>query len=66
MEAVCVGFSATYNTVNHGLLAKVSMVMKSHHFTKLIQTILENRRFFMNLWKTQPMGTTEEWVIPPP
>ena len=70
--AVFVDLSAAYDTVNHRrLLAKVLEMTKDAHLTKLLQTLLQNRRFFVELggkrsrWRRQRNGLPQGSVLAP-
>ena len=63
---VLVDLSAAYNTVNHRrLLEKVYIVTRDYRLTCMIRTLLENRRFFVELegkrsrWRSQRNGPGE-------
>ena len=70
--SVFVDLSAAYDTVNHRrLLSKFLDMTKDLHLTELIQTMLQNRRFFVELggkrsrWRKQQNGLPQGSVLAP-
>ena len=69
---VFVDLTAAYATVNHRrLLSKLYDMTKDFHLTKLIQLLLENRRFYVELngkqsrWRKQRNGLPQGSVLAP-
>ncbi|XP_030847026.1 uncharacterized protein LOC115926449 [Strongylocentrotus purpuratus] len=69
---VFVDLTAAYDTVNHRiLLDKLYTMTKDSHLTKLIQMLLENRRFYVELngkrsrWRKQKNGLPQGSVLAP-
>ena len=69
---VFVDLTAAYDTVNHRLLlSKLYDMTKDFHLTKLIQLLLENRRFYVELngkqsrWRKQRNGLPQGSVLAP-
>ena len=69
---VFVDFSAAYDTVNHRcLLHKILELTKDIHLTELIESMLENRLFFVELggkksrWKRLKNGLPQGSVLAP-
>ena len=69
---VLVDLSATYDTVNHGrLLEKVYNMTRDHQLICISLTLLENRRFFVQLggkrrrWLSQRNGLLQGSVLAP-
>lgn len=67
-----VDLSAAYDTVNHRkLLTKVYQTTKDFHLTKVIESILQNRRFYVTLegkksrWRLQKNGLPQGSVLAP-
>ena len=67
-----VDLTAAYDTVNHRLLlSKLYDMTKDFHLTKLIQLLLENRRFYVELngkqsrWRKQRNGLPQGSVLAP-
>ena len=67
---VFVDLTAAYDTVNHRrLLSKLFDMTKDFHLTKLIQLLLENRRFYVELngkqsrWRKQRNGLPQGSVL---
>ena len=70
--AAFVDLSAAYDTVNHRILVKKLFdLTKDLKFTELIQTMLSNRRFFVDLdgshsrWRIQKNGLPQGSVLAP-
>ena len=70
--AVFVDLSAAYDTVNHRrLLVKVLEMTKDSHLTELLQVLLQNRRFFVEIggkrsrWRRQRNGLPQGNVLTP-
>ena len=69
---VLVDLSAAYETVNHRrLLEKVYNMTRDYHLMCMIRTLLENRRFFVELegkrsgWRSQRNGLPQGSVLAP-
>lgn len=69
--AAFVDLSAAYDTVNHRILVqKLSKITKDANLTALIQNMLENRRFFVDLrvdrsrWRSKRMGFLKAVFLP--
>ena len=69
---VLVDLSAAYDTVNHRrLLEKVYNITRDYHLMCMIRTLLENRRFFVELggersrWRSQRNGLPQGSVLAP-
>ena len=69
---VLVDLSAAYDTVNHRrLLEKVYNTTRDYHLMCMIRTLLENRRFFVELggersrWRSQRNGLPQGSVLAP-
>lgn len=67
-----VDLSSAYDTVNHRmLLAKLYDTLKDHRFVKIIQSLLQNRRFYVTLegkksrWRRQNNGLAQGSVLAP-
>ncbi|KAJ8333798.1 hypothetical protein SKAU_G00411170 [Synaphobranchus kaupii] len=65
--AVFVDLSATYDTVNHRrLLCKILEITKDTHLTELMENMLQNQRFFVELggkcsgWRKQKNGLPQD------
>ena len=70
--AVLVDLTAAYDTVNHRLLLnKVAKVVKNSKTVKIIQSLLSNRRFYVEMdgrksrWRTQKNGLPQGSVLAP-
>ena len=70
--AVFVDLTAAYDTVNHRLLLnKVAKVVKNAKIFKIIQSLLSNRRFYVEMdgrksrWRTQKNGLPQGSVLAP-
>ncbi|CAH1248509.1 Hypp8181 [Branchiostoma lanceolatum] len=70
--AVFVDLSAAYDTVNHRILTKkLFQITKDVRLTELIQNLLSNRRFFVDLngnrsrWRRQKNGLPQGSVLAP-
>ena len=64
--------TAAYNTVNHrGLLLKIARMTKSGHLVSVIASLLQNRRFYVEIdgkrsrWRTQKNGLPQGSVLAP-
>ena len=69
---VFVDLTAAYDTVNHKLLLlKVAKTIKNRKIVSIIQTLLENRRFFVEMdgrksrWRLQKNGLPQGSVLAP-
>ena len=69
---VFVDLTAAYDTVNHKtLLLKVAKMIKNKKIVSIIQSLLENRRFFVELdgrksrWRNQKNGLPQGSVLAP-
>ena len=69
---VFVDLTAAYDTVNHRiLLLKVAKMTKNKKIVNIIQSLLENRRFFVEMdgrksrWRTQKNGLPQGSVLAP-
>ena len=69
---VLVDHSAAYDTVNHRrLLEKVYTITRDYRLVCMIRTLLENRRFFVELgekrsrWRSQRNGLPQRSVLAP-
>ncbi|KAI8511926.1 hypothetical protein Bbelb_110260 [Branchiostoma belcheri] len=70
--AVFVDLSAAYDTVNHRILTrKIFEITKDARLTELIQNLLSNRRFFVDVnndrsrWRRQKNGLSQGSVLAP-
>ena len=70
--AVFVDLTAAYDTVNHRrLLLKVARMIKNRKIVSIIKSLLENRRFFVELdgrksrWRNQKNGLPQGSVLAP-
>ena len=69
---VFVDLTAAYDTVNHRLLlSKVAKCVKNSRIVRIIQSLLSNRRFFVEMdgkksrWRTQKNGLPQGSVLAP-
>ena len=69
---VFVDLTAAYDTVNHRLLLnKVAKVVRNSKLVKIIHSLLENRRFYVEMdgrksrWRTQKNGLPQGSVLAP-
>lgn len=67
-----IDLSAAYDTMNHRkLMQKIYKITKDYHLTMLIQTFLQNRRFYVTLngkssrWNNQKNGLSQGSVLAP-
>lgn len=67
-----VDLSSAYDTVNHQkLLYKVYDILKDFHLVKIIESLLQNRRFFVSMegkksrWRNQKTGLAQGSVLAP-
>ena len=70
--AVFVDLTAAYDTVNHrGLLLKLAQTVKNNTVVRIIQSVLNNRRFFVEMngkrsrWRIQKNGLPQGSVLAP-
>ena len=70
--AVFVDLTAAYDTVNHRiLLLKVARTIRNKQIVNIIQSLLKNRRFFVEMdgrksrWKSQKNGLPQGSVLSP-
>ena len=70
--AVFVDLSAAYDTVNHrSLLLKIARMTKSRHLVNVIASLLQNRRFYVEMdgkrsrWRIQKNGLPQGSVLAP-
>ena len=70
--AVFVDLTAAYDTVNHRrLLLKVALMIKNKKIVSIIKSLLENRRFYVELdgrksrWRNQKNGLPQGSVLAP-
>ena len=63
---VFVDLTAAYDTVNHRiLLLKVAKMIKNKKIVNIIQSLLTNRRFFVEMdGKEKQLENTKEWPAP--
>lgn len=65
------GLSAAYDTVNHRLLLQKVLQHKDNKLVKLIESLLQNRRFYVSLdgkkshWRSQKNGLPQGSVLSP-
>ena len=71
--AAFVDQSAAYDTVNHRILIqKLYNITQDSHLCKILQNMLSNRRFYVELnnerskWRVQKNGLPREWPITNP
>ena len=70
--AVFVDLTAAYDTVNHrGLLLKLSKTLKNKTIVDIIRSLIENRKFFVEMdgtksrWRSQKNGLPQGSVLAP-